>query len=216
MRAASLRAEPRPATEPGGDLIDAEFYGGDVRRVARELIGCTLAVDGVGGVIVETEAYDAEDPACHAYRGLTPRSAPLFEAPGRAYVYLNYGIHTLLNVVAEPEGRAAAVLIRAIEPAWGVETMVERRGREGINELCSGPGKLTQALGVDLELNRARLDAAPFELRRPATGTPLLEVRSGPRVGIRVATELPWRYSAAGSRFVSRPWPSADSEAVSR
>lgn len=193
-----------------GRLLAADFFGRDVRDVARDLIGCSLRVGGAGGLIVETEAYDADDPACHAYRGPTRRNAPLYGPPGIAYVYLNYGIHSLLNAVAEPEGRAAAVLIRALEPVWGLEAMARRRGRRELGELCSGPGKLTQALGVGLELNEAALDEAPFELRE-ADRAPT--VVSGPRIGIRVGTELPWRFCASGSPFVSRPWPLAQAAA---
>lgn len=188
-------------------MLDPSFYARDVHTVARELIGCSLTVDGVGGVIVETEAYNADDPACHAYRGRTERNAPLYESPGHAYVYLSYGIHSLLNAVAEPEGEPAAVLIRALEPVWGVEQMVERRGLDRVDQLCSGPGKLTQALGVSLHHNRAALDRAPFEIRREAESPSLVEA---PRIGISVGTELPWRYCAAGNRFVSRPWPLAE------
>ena len=188
-------------------MLDPSFYARDVHTVARELIGCSLTVDGVGGVIVETEAYNADDPACHAYRGPTERNAPLYESPGHAYVYLSYGIHSLLNAVAEPEGEPAAVLIRALEPVWGVEQMVERRGLDQVDQLCSGPGKLTQALGVGLHHNRSALDRAPFRIRREAESPSLVE---GPRIGISVGTELPWRYCAAGNRFVSRPWPLAE------
>ncbi len=185
--------------------------------MARELIGCTVAVGGAAGIIVETEAYDASDPACHAYIGRTRRNEVLFGEPGHAYVYLSYGIHSLLNFVAEPEGSAAAVLIRALEPAEGVELMRERRGRNArarasatrlkLDELCSGPGKLTEALGVGLDLNGADLMAPPFELLTPESSWDSSEVVAGTRIGITKAAELPWRYCAAGSRFVSRPWP---------
>jgi DNA-3-methyladenine glycosylase len=185
-----------------------EFFDRSVHEVARELIGCTVAVAGTAGVIVETEAYDATDPACHAYIGRTQRNEVLFGEPGHGYVYLSYGIHSLLNFVAEPEGSAAAVLIRALEPTEGIELMRQRRGRGEIEELCSGPGKLTEALGVGLELNGADLMAPPFELRAPDHGWDGAEVVAGTRIGITKAAELPWRYCAAGSRFVSRPWPS--------
>jgi len=196
-----------------------EFFDRSVHEVARELIGCTVAVGGTAGVIVETEAYDATDPACHAYIGRTRRNEVLFGEPGHAYVYLSYGIHSLLNFVAEPEGSAAAVLIRALEPTEGIEVMRARRGldararasapRSRLEELCSGPGKLTEALGVGLELNGADLMAPPFELRAPDDGWNGAEVVAGTRIGITKAAELPWRYCAAGSRFVSRPWPEA-------
>jgi len=190
------------------------FYERSVHEVARELIGCTLAVDGAAGVIVETEAYEAADPACHAYVGRTPRNEVLFGPPGRAYVYLSYGIHSMLNAVAEPEGSAAAVLIRALEPSEGIELMRERRGGVGLEQLCSGPGKLTQALGVGLELNGAPLDEPPFELLPSDPAWRGTEVITSTRIGITKAAELPWRYCVAGSRFVSRPWPWG--QAVSR
>ena len=183
------------------------FFDRSVHEVARELIGCTVAVGGAAGIIVETEAYDATDPACHAYIGRTPRNEVLFGEPGRAYVYLSYGIHSLLNFVAEPEGSAAAVLIRALEPSEGRELMRERRGRDELEELCSGPGKLTDALGVGLDLNGADLIAPPFELLAPERGWNGPDVVAGTRIGITKAAERPWRYCAAGSRFVSRPWP---------
>ena len=173
--------------------------------VARDLIGCRLFFDGVGGTIVETESYERDDPACHAYVGLTDRTEVLFGPPGRAYVYLSYGIHSLLNFVAEPEGEAAAVLIRALQPTAGLEEMRERRGERPDGELCSGPGKLTEALGIGLERNGADLGRDPFRLLGPE-GTPPA-VLTGPRIGITKAVERPWRFSAAGSRFVSRPRP---------
>jgi DNA-3-methyladenine glycosylase len=189
--------------------LEASFFDRSVHDVARELIGCELLCDGVGGVIVETESYERDDPACHAYVGLTPRTATLFGPPARAYVYLSYGIHSLLNFVAEPEGSAAAVLIRALEPTTGIEVMERRRGLTGAHALCSGPGKLTEALGIDLKLNGASLMEAPFELRERASEWAGIEVATGPRIGITRATELPWRFCAAGSRFLSRPLPAA-------
>jgi len=189
--------------------LGTEFFERSVQEVARELIGCALLCDGVGGVIVETESYERDDPACHAYVGLTPRTATLFGPPGRAYVYLSYGIHSCLNFVCEPEGSAAAVLIRALEPRWGIERMTVRRGREGARELCSGPGKLTEALGIGLDLNGAPLDRAPFELRPRAAAEQGIAVATGPRIGITRATELPWRFCAAGSEYLSRPVPVA-------
>jgi DNA-3-methyladenine glycosylase len=197
--------------------VNRDFFARSVHEVARDLIGCTLAVNGAVGTIVETEAYDATDPACHAYIGRTARNEVLFGPPGRAYVYLSYGIHSLLNAVAEPEGSAAAVLIRALEPTEGIELMRERRGRNArarasatrlrLEELCSGPGKLTEALGVDLSLNGADLQEPPFDLSPRDPSWNGSEVVTAPRIGITKAAELPWRYCAAGSRFVSRPWP---------
>ncbi len=174
--------------------------------VARELLGCRLYYGGCGGTIVETESYERDDPACHAYGGLTARNEVLFGPPGRAYVYLSYGIHSLLNAVAEPEGEAAAVLIRALEPTAGLEAMRARRRGRPDAELCSGPGKLTEALGIGLDANGADLAREPFLLLPPEPGW-RGEVVAGPRVGITKATELPWRFSVAGSRFVSRPRP---------
>ena len=186
--------------------LDEAFFARSVHEVARELVGCSLAYDGVGGTIVETESYHRDDPACHSYGGPTPRSSILCGPPGRAYVYFSYGIHSLLNAVAEPEGEAAAVLIRALKPRWGLQTMRERRGREDRRELCSGPGKLTEALGVSLADNGRSLLEAPFELGAADAATPV-EVMTAPRVGITKAAELPWRFCAAGSRFLSRPLP---------
>ncbi len=186
-------------------LLERDFFARPVREVAQELIGCTLTYDGVGGVIVETEAYDASDPACHAYNGPTPRNEPLFGPPGRAYVYFSYGIHYLLNAVAEPEGSAAAVLIRALEPTSGIEQMRARRGREPLTELCSGPGKLTQALGIGPDQNRADLCRPPFELRNRSEAWGGVEVSAGSRIGISRGVELPWRYCATGSAHLSKP-----------
>ncbi|MDP9188075.1 MAG: DNA-3-methyladenine glycosylase [Actinomycetota bacterium] len=185
----------------------AEFFARSVHEVARELVGCTLRVGPCAGVIVETEAYDATDPACHAFGGRTTRNEVIFGPPGRAYVYLSYGMHSLLNAVAEPDGNAAAVLIRALEPTDGIELMRERRAREELSELCSGPGKLTQALDVGLDLNGARLTAPPFEIVPRAGEWGSVELVSGSRIGITKAVDLPWRHSAAGNRFVSRPRP---------
>jgi DNA-3-methyladenine glycosylase len=189
--------------------LGAAFFDRSVHTVARYLIGCELLVDGFGGVIVETESYERDDPACHAHVGLTPRTATIFGPPGRAYVYLSYGIHSMLNFVCEPDGTAAAVLVRALEPTHGLEAMRARRGRPEARELCSGPGKLTEALAIPLTLNGSSLAEPPFELRAPAAEWRGVEVATGPRIGITKATELPWRYCAAGSRFLSRPLPAA-------
>lgn len=188
------------------DRLEHDFFDRSVHEVARDLIGCTLLYEGCGGVIVETESYEADDPACHAYVGLTERTRVLFGPPGHAYVYLSYGIHSLLNAVAEPEGEAAAVLIRALEPTHGLEAMRERRGPKPDRELCSGPGKLTEALGIDLDDNERDLSREPFLLTPPAGEEPP-EIVAGPRIGITKAVDLPWRFCAAGSRFVSRPIP---------
>lgn len=182
--------------------LGADFFARSVHVVARELIGCRLFFAGVGGTIVETESYERDDPACHAYVGLTARTEPIFGPPGRAYVYLSYGIHSLLNAVCEPEGEAAAVLIRALQPTAGLEQMRARRGERPDRELCSGPGKLTEALGIGLEQNTADLGRDPFLLLPPDGPPP--EVVTGPRIGITKAVELPWRFRAAGNPFVSR------------
>jgi DNA-3-methyladenine glycosylase len=188
----------------GGERLGVEFFDRSVHLVARELIGCRLFFAGCGGTIVETESYERDDPACHAYVGLTDRTEVLFGPPGRAYVYLSYGIHSLLNFVAEPEGEAAAVLIRALEPTAGLEQMRARRGERPDRELCSGPGKLTEALGIGLEQNEADLSRDPFMVLPPEPGS-ALEVLTGPRIGITKAVERPWRFAATGSPYVSKP-----------
>jgi DNA-3-methyladenine glycosylase len=189
--------------------LAARFYARDVVDVARELIGCVVEHGPVSGVIVETEAYHDCEPACHAFVGLTARTAPLFGPPGRAYVYRSYGIHALLNAVCEVEGVGAAVLIRALEPVEGIEIMQARRGLDRLEDLCSGPGKLTQALDVELVHNGADLAAGPVVIGPRPRGWREVEIVSGPRIGITKAVELPWRFCAAGNRFVSRRAPAA-------
>jgi DNA-3-methyladenine glycosylase len=214
-------SNPQPASrgsDPGSDPsrrgapaeeLPVAFYDRPVVEVARDLVGCSLTVDGVGGIITETEAYHVSEAACHAYTGLSERTAPLYGPPGHAYVYLSYGVHNLLNAVAEPEGEAAAVLIRALEPVWGIEAMQARRGLEAKRLLCSGPGKLTQALGFGLELNRAPLFERPFELRNRASDWGAEVVGVAPRIGITRAVNLEWRFCEVGSRYLSRPIPGA-------
>ena len=182
------------------------FFARSVLEVAPALVGAELYVDGVGGRIVEVEAYHHEDPASHGYRGRTERNASMFGPPGHAYVYRSYGVHWCLNFVCEPEGSASAVLVRALEPLAGLETMRARRGVEAPRLYCSGPGRLCQALGLTREHDGLPLDGPPFELRARRRG---VEVVSGPRVGITRAAELPWRYGLAGSAFLSRPFPRA-------
>jgi DNA-3-methyladenine glycosylase len=184
--------------------LEVEFFNRSVHLVARELVGCRLFYEGVGGVIVETESYERDDPACHAYVGLTDRTEVLFGPPGRAYVYLSYGIHSLLNAVAEPEGQAAAVLIRALEPTTGIEAMRKRRGPRPDRDLCSGPGKLTEALGINLSENRADLARDPFLLLPPSENWEDTVV-TGPRIGITKATKRPWRFCAADNPHISKP-----------
>jgi DNA-3-methyladenine glycosylase len=181
-----------------------DFYARSVHEVARDLIGCVVRHGETAGRIVETESYHMEEPACHAYVGLTPRTQILFGPPGRAYVYFSYGIHSLLNAVCEDEGVGAAVLIRALEPVDGLDLMRARRGVERPQELCSGPGKLTQALGIGLAHNGSSLVDGPIEVL-PRASDPQIVV--GERVGITKAVELPWRFCDARSAHVSRPWP---------
>jgi DNA-3-methyladenine glycosylase len=187
--------------------LGQDFYDRSVHEVARELVGCVVRHGETAGRIVETESYHMEEPACHAFAGVTERTRTLFGEPGRAYVYFSYGIHSLLNAVAEPEGTGAAVLIRALEPVDGLELMRERRGVARHEELCSGPGKLTQALGIGLSLNGTSLVDGPIELLSREPGSRAPRVAVGERVGITKAAELPWRFCDADSRHVSRPWP---------
>ncbi len=198
--------------------MDAAFYDRPVVEVARDLVGCVLTHAGTSGVIVETEAYHDSEPACHAFVGLTPRTRPLFGPPGVAYVYRSYGIHALVNAVCEPQGVGAAVLVRALEPLDGIELMRARRGAVPDAELCNGPGKLTQALGIELRENDTPLTGAgPIAIAaRPAAWSDV-EIVPGPRIGITKAVELPWRFCARDSLAVSRPRPqSAGSAARAR
>jgi DNA-3-methyladenine glycosylase len=186
-------------------VLEADFYARPVVDVARELIGCTLMHGDLGGVIVETEAYHQSESSCHAYRGPTPRAKTLFAAPGTAYVYFSYGVHTLLNAVAEPEGVGAAVLIRALAPVHGVDEMIRLRGRDRPRDLCSGPGKLTQALAIGLDLNESALTEGPLKIHAPAAESTRYKIATSPRIGISSAIELPWRFYAEGVEHVSRP-----------
>jgi DNA-3-methyladenine glycosylase len=189
------------------DALEHAFYDRPVLDVARDLVGCVVSHAGTSGVIVETEAYHYSEPACHAYVGLTPRTATLFGPPGRAYVYRSYGIHALLNAVCEPAGVGAAVLIRALEPLEGIELMRERRGDVRDAELCSGPGKLTQALAIELERNGGDLRDGPVRIAPRPPAWRDVELVAGTRIGITKAAELPWRFCAAGHAGVSRPRP---------
>jgi DNA-3-methyladenine glycosylase len=185
-------------------MLKRDFFARSVHEVAPDLIGATLLVDGVGGRIVEVEAYDQKDPASHAYRGPTRRNAAMFGPPGHAYVYRSYGIHWCLNLVCGGEGVPEAVLIRALEPTSGVGLQQSRRGVEDVQALCSGPGKLCQALGITGEHDGLALDVPPFRLQARAE---IPEIVMGPRIGITRATELNWRYMSAGSPYLSRAAP---------
>ena len=184
--------------------LGRDFYARSVHDVARDLVGCFVRHGETAGRIVETESYHMDEPACHAYVGLTERTRPLFGPPGHAYVYFSYGIHSLLNAVAEPEGTGAAVLIRALEPVDGLDVMRRRRGVDRDTELCSGPAKLTQALEIGLSLNGSSLLDGPIEVLERESQP---RIAIGERVGITKAADLPWRFCALGFREVSKPWP---------
>ncbi|HYE41341.1 MAG TPA: DNA-3-methyladenine glycosylase [Ramlibacter sp.] len=184
--------------------LQARDFDADAAVVAQALIGAVLLVDGVGGRIVETEAYDREDPASHAHSGPTQRNQAMFGPPGRAYVYRSYGIHWCLNFVCREEGHGAGVLIRAIEPLAGIETMCERRGLHDVRLLCAGPGRVGQALAIQHAYNGHRLDLKPFEV---LAADRRHDVVVGPRIGISKAADVPWRFGLAGSHFVSRRFP---------
>ena len=192
------------ARPTGRHIAGIDFSEGS-HEVARSLIGVVLLIDGVGGRIVETEAYDREDPASHSYAGPTLRNAAMFGPPGCAYVYRSYGIHWCLNFVCRERGHGAGVLIRALEPTDGLAVMRQRRGLDDLRLLCAGPGRVGQALGIDLQHTGMRLDRPPFELRQPVW-SPAAKVLVGPRIGISKAVKMPWRFGLAGSRFVSRPF----------
>jgi DNA-3-methyladenine glycosylase len=188
--------------------VNLDFYDRSVHDVARDLVGCTVRHGDTAGRIVEVESYHMEEPACHAYVGLTPRTRVLFGPPGRAYVYFSYGIHALLNAVCEADGIGAAVLIRALEPVDGIDLMRERRGVGALHELCNGPGKLTQALAIGLDLNdTSLLGDGPIQILEPAAGERPDTLAIGERIGITKAADLPWRFCDPRSRSVSRPWP---------
>jgi DNA-3-methyladenine glycosylase len=180
-----------------------DFLDRDALAVAPDLLGTKLLVDGVGGLIVETEAYHPSDPASHSFRGPTPRNKAMFAGPGRVYVYRSYGIHWCINFVCRG---ASAVLIRALEPTDGIAKMRERRGLEDVRALCSGPGKLCAALGVTVDLDGRMLTARPFRIVLPDAA---VEAAIGPRIGITKAADMPWRFGVKGSRFLSKPFPKA-------
>ena len=199
MAPASNGSKPRL-----GRALKRAFFGRSVHEVAPDLIGATLLVDGVGGLIVEVEAYHHTEPAAHSYNGPTPRNQVMFGPPGFAYVYRSYGIHWCVNFVCEQEGSAAAVLIRALEPTHGIAKMRRRRHAVDVHALCSGPGKLTEALGITIAHNALPLDRPPIALH---ARTEDVEIATGIRIGLTKAVELPWRYGVKGSRFLSKPFP---------
>jgi len=192
-----------PTAPKLGKPLKRAFFARSVHEVAPDLIGATLLVNGAGGVIVELEAYHHTEPAAHSFNGPTPRNAVMFGPGGFVYVYRSYGIHWCVNFVCEREGSASAVLIRALEPTHGIAVMRRRRGLHDEGSLCSGPGKLTQALGITHAHNGLALDVPPFALHA-RTGT--IEIATGVRIGITKAAELPWRYGLKGSKFLSKPF----------
>ncbi len=198
---AQSRPSPVPTATDLGRPLKRAFFARSVHEVAPDLIGATLLVNGVGGIIVEVEAYHHTDPAAHSFRGPTPRNQVMFGPPGFAYVYRSYGIHWCVNFVCEKEGSASAVLIRALEPTRGIAAMRRRRGLHELRSLCSGPGKLTEALGITDAHNGLPLDAAPIALHARIGK---VEVVAGVRIGITKAVELPWRYGLKGSKFLSK------------
>ena len=199
-RASSDRLPPR---QDLGRPLRRAFFARSVHAVAPDLIGATLLVNGVGGIIVELEAYHHTDPAAHSFRGPTPRNLVMFGPPGVAYVYRSYGIHWCVNFVCEKQGSASAVLIRALQPTHGIAAMRRRRGLHDERLLCSGPGKLTQALGITHKHNGMALDAPPIALYARATEP---DIVTGVRIGLTKAVELPWRYGLQGSKFLSKPF----------
>ena len=195
-------------------MIDRAFYERPVLEVAPDLIGCVVRHGETAGVIVESEAYHRTEPASHAWAGLTARTAPLFGPPGIAYIYFSYGVHSLLNAVCDAQESGAAVLIRALQPLDGIEIMRARRGVARDEELCSGPGKLTQALGIGLELNGTSLLDGPIRIEPRAPGWEAPDVAIGRRIGITKAVDLDWRFCARGNRHVSRPRPIGERRAA--
>jgi len=199
-----MAKKPPGSEQKPGKPLKRAFFDRSVHEVAPDLIGATLLVNGVGGVIVEVEAYHHTDPAAHSFGGPTPRNRVMFGPPGFAYVYRSYGIHWCVNFVCEEAGSAAAVLIRALEPTHGIAKMRRRRHAVDVHALCSGPGKLTEALGITIAHNALPLDRPPIALH---ARTADVEVAAGIRIGITKAVELPWRYGLAGSRFLSKAFP---------
>ena len=203
IRMAQSRTPGSQLPLPLGRPLKRAFFARSVHEVAPDLIGATLLVDGVGGIIVELEAYHHTDPAAHSFRGPTPRKQVMFGPPGFVYVYRSYGIHWCVNFVCERQGSASAVLIRALQPTHGLPAMRRRRGLDDERSLCSGPGKLCQALGITDKHNGLALDSPPFALH---ARTIKPHIVNGLRIGLTKAVELPWRYGLDGSRFLSKPF----------
>jgi DNA-3-methyladenine glycosylase len=202
-RISATKIAPDAAAPKLGHQLKRSFFARSVHEVAPDLIGATLLVNGVGGLIVEVEAYHHTEPAAHSFRGPTPRNMVMFGPPGFSYVYRSYGIHWCVNFVCEKAGEASAVLIRALEPTHGLKAMRRRRGLEDERSLCSGPGKLCEALGITIKQSELPLDAPPFALHA-RVGKP--DVVAGVRIGLTKAVDLPWRYGLKGSRFLSKPF----------
>jgi DNA-3-methyladenine glycosylase len=200
---APSRPLPNPAAAKIGRPLKRAFFGRSVHEVAPDLIGATLLVDGIGGIIVEVEAYHHTEPAAHSFRGPTPRNRVMFGPPGFVYVYRSYGIHWCVNFVCEEEGSASAVLIRALEPTHGIPAMRRRRRMQAERSLCSGPGKLTEALAITIKHSELPLDQPPFALHARIGK---LEIVTGARIGITKAVDLPWRYGLKDSKFLSKPF----------
>ena len=198
-----MAQNPAATEQKTGKLLKRAFFARSVHEVAPDLIGATLLVNGVGGIIVEVEAYHHTDPAAHSFRGPTPRNRVMFGPPGVAYVYRSYGIHWCVNFVCEKAGSASAVLIRALQPTHGIAAMRRRRGLHDERSLCSGPGKLTEALAITERHNGLALDASPIALHAPANKP---DIVAGIRIGITKAVELPWRYGLKGSKYLSKPF----------
>ena len=214
-----LRPTQPAAPAPGSPLVLANIdFSAPAHEVAQRLIGVTLLVDGVGGRIVETEAYDQTDPASHTFGGPTARNAAMFGPPGCAYVYRSYGLHWCVNTVCREAGHGAGVLLRALEPTHGIDTMRLRRGLQDVRLLCAGPGRLAQALGIDASFNGQPLHLPPFALQEPDPAAPAdrgrtIDVVSGPRIGISKAADVPWRFGLRGSRYLSRAFAAAPPQA---
>jgi DNA-3-methyladenine glycosylase len=199
----SAETTPPDGSRSLGSRLRKSFFARSVHKVAPDLIGATFLVNGVGGIIVEVEAYDQTDPAAHSFRGPTPRNAVMFGPPGYTYVYLSYGLNWCVNFVCQAAGSAAGVLLRAIEPTHGLAAMRRRRGVTDAKALCSGPGKLVEALAITKALSELPIDRSPIALHARSGGA---EIATGVRIGLTKAVDLPWRYGLKGSKYLSKPF----------